>query len=191
MSKSPSIDPQEEARLIAMYRQTGELEHVGRLFNNYMHLVYGVCLKYLKNREESQDAVMQIFEKLTTTLKNHEVANFKSWLFVLSKNHCLMKLRSKQYQQEKTSKDISEVVMETDMVLHHNNEPVLEQDLNLLERCIDELQSEQKTCVRLFYLESKSYKEIEVLTTFELKKVKSYIQNGKRNLKNCMEKNRE
>ena len=174
-----------------LYRQTGELEHVGRLFENYMHLVYGVCLKYLKNREESQDAVMQIFEKLTTTLKNHEVANFKSWLFVLSKNHCLMKLRSKQYQQEKISKDISEVSVENNMLLHHNDEPLMEQNLNALEKCIEELQNEQKKCVQLFYLENKSYKEIEVLTAFELKKVKSHIQNGKRNLKNCIERNRE
>lgn len=190
MSHSPASHT-EEQKLIHLYKQTGNMEYAGKLFNNYMHLVYGVCLKYLKNREESQDAVMQVFEKLTESLKKHEVENFKSWLYVLSKNHCLMKLRSKKYQNEKTAKDISDLSMENTLVVHHNNEPVLEDDLGRLEKCIEELHIEQKQCVQLFYLESKSYKEIEVLTRFELKKVKSHIQNGKRNLKNCMERNRE
>lgn len=191
MSNTPSVDHKEEALLIKQYRESGDLKYIGRLFKSYMHLVYGVCLKYLKNREESQDAVMQIFEKLTVSLKNHEVENFKSWLFVLSKNHCLMKLRSRQYKNEKTAKDISDLNMENSMMLHHNDEPVLEQNLSMLEKCIEELQSEQKKCVQLFYLDNKSYKEIELLTAYEIKKVKSYIQNGKRNLKNCIERNRE
>lgn len=191
MSKVPSETLQEEALLLEQYRKTGDIGYLGSLYKNYMHLVYGVCLKYLKNREESQDAVMHIFEKLTTSLKNHEVANFKSWLFVLSKNHCLMKLRSARYQQERTSRDISEASMENTLVLHHNNEPAMEEDLTALEKCIEELQNEQKACIQLFYLEQKSYKEIEALTPYDLKKIKSYIQNGKRNLKNCMERDRE
>lgn len=190
MSHSPASHT-EEQKLIRLYKQTGNMEYAGKLFNNYMHLVYGVCLKHLKNKEESQDAVMQVFEKLTESLKKHEVENFKSWLYVLSKNHCLMKLRSKKYQSERTAMDISEVSMENTLMMHHNNEPPLEDDLGRLEKCIEELHIEQKQCVQLFYLESKSYKEIEVLTRFELKKVKSYIQNGKRNLKNCMERKSE
>ncbi|MEX2335825.1 MAG: sigma-70 family RNA polymerase sigma factor [Fulvivirga sp.] len=191
MSKLSSIDPAEEQKLIQLYKASGDVEHVGVLYKNYMHLVYGVCLKYLKNREESQDAVMQIFEKLIEQLKNHEVVNFKSWLYVLTKNHCLMKLRSKQYQHEKHAQEFSEINMESGILLHHNNEPALEDNLSLLEKCIEELQNEQKRCVQLFYMESKSYKEIEILTKFELKKVKSHIQNGKRNLKNCIERNSE
>lgn len=191
MSKPTPEEQQNESQLIRQYKQHGDLELVGKLFKNYMHLVYGVCLKYLKNREESQDAVMQIFEKLIEQLKNHEVANFKSWLYVLSKNHCLMKLRSKQYQHEKHAQELSDINMENGMLLHHNDEPALEDNLSQLEKCIEELQNEQKRCVQLFYLESKSYKEIETLTKFELKKVKSHIQNGKRNLKNCIERSSE
>jgi len=180
-----------EYKLIADYKKSGDLQLLGELYRPYMHLVYGLCLKYLKDRTDSQDAVMQIFEKLIDTVKEHEINNFKSWLYVLSKNHCLMWLRSKKHKISQESKDISTVNMESELVLHHDNEAIDEENLSKLEECLETLQLEQKTCVKLFYLEKRSYKEVVQLTTYELKKVKSHIQNGKRNLKNCMEKGSE
>lgn len=176
----------EDHLLIEKYKQTEDIAYLGVLYERYMHLVYGVCLKYLKDREESQDATMQLFEKLVEALKKHEVQNFKSWLHVMAKNHCLMHLRS---QKNKRSEEFSDTVMENDYVLHHNSDDSkdLEEDIVKLEQCIDQLQSEQKTCISLFYLQKKSYKEIEQITSCELKKVKSHIQNGKRNLKICIE----
>lgn len=152
-----------------------------------MHLVYGLCLKYLKNREASQDAVMQIFEKLIEAVRKHEIQNFKSWLYVLAKNHCLMTLRSKGLPPE----EINEAIMETSYQLHHNEEVDLESNLAKLKKCIEELQNEQKQCVELFFLKKNPYQVISDKTGYDLKKVKSYIQNGKRNLKLCMERNNE
>lgn len=191
MSKRPAEEIAEELRLVEQYKQSGNLEYLGALYKNYMHLVYGLCLKYLKNREESQDMVMEIFEKLSASLKEHEVANFKSWLYVLSKNACLMKLRSKKYQAERKSETVDNAGMENQLLMHHNDEESIEDDLQALESCIEKLQKEQKECVSLFYLQKKSYSEIESQTNYELKKVKSYIQNGKRNLKICLEKRSE
>jgi len=177
--------------LIAKFKSTGDLEFLGKLFDKYMHLVYGVCLKYLKEREASQDATMQIFEKLMVELPKREVDNFKPWLHVITKNHCLMHLRSQKIKLAQQEKLVSEqdYFMESSVELHHNNEAVLEQDLELLRVCIEQLKTEQKECVRLFYLEEKCYQEISDELSFDLKKVKSFIQNGKRNLKICMEKN--
>jgi RNA polymerase sigma factor (sigma-70 family) len=177
-----------EAQLIDSYKVSGDLEMLGKLYKPYMHLVYGVCLKYLKEREESQDAVMQIFEKLIDQVKKHEIDNFKSWLYVLSKNHCLMALRSSKYKMSQRQQEINDDTMESSLLLHHNDESVLENDLAKLEKCIETLQNEQKQCVELFYLEKKPYVIIAEKTGYGLKKVKSYIQNGKRNLKTCMEK---
>lgn len=190
MGRSPEIIA-EEYKLISAYKDSGDLEILGKLYKPYMHLVYGVALKYLKDREQSQDVVMQIFEKLIDTLKSHQVENFKSWLYVMTKNHCLMYIRSKQNQMNKQQKDIDTFDMESKFILHHNDETLDEEKIHVLERCIDELQNEQKVCIQLFYLEKRSYREIEQLTKHDLKKVKSYIQNGKRNLKICMEKNIE
>jgi len=187
----PSPNIEQEKELIAAYKRSGDLKVLGDLYKPYMHLVYGLCLKYLKDRDESQDAVMQIFEKLISAVQSHEIDNFKSWLYVLSKNHCLMQLRSKKYKTRKQSQDISEINMENEVIMHHNDEAINEENLSKLEICIDELQNEQKTCIELFYLEKKSYKEVVEMTSYDLKKVKSYIQNGKRNLKNCMERNSE
>jgi RNA polymerase sigma factor (sigma-70 family) len=177
-----------EGQLINSYKSSGDLELLGRLYKPYMHLVYGVCLKYLKDREESQDAVIQVFEKLIEQVKKHEIDNFKSWLYVLAKNHCLMVLRSSKYKMNQRHQEINDNTMESSLILHHNDESVLEDDLTKLEKCIDELQNEQKQCVELFYLEKKPYVVIADKTGYELNKVKSYIQNGKRNLKTCMEK---
>ncbi len=172
--------------LINQYRNGGDLQVLGELYQPYMSLVYGVCLKYLKGREESRDAVMQIFEKLVGALRKHEVRNFKSWLYSLARNYCLMQLRA---EKGRHFEDISLVVMETGGFMHPDDGLGRELSLNKLEKCIEELGPEQRQCVQLFYLQQKCYKEIQEVTGFEGSKVKSYIQNGKRNLKICMERN--
>ena len=172
--------------LIQRYKNSGDPGILGELYSRYMTLVYGVCLKYLKDREESKDAVMQVFERLVTLLKEHDVVHFKSWLYVTSRNHCLMQLRARK---GKNFEPISDRLMEIDPAVHQEDGPDLESDLGKLEECIGQLVEEQKRCVTLFYLQQKCYKEIVEMTGFEDKKVKSYIQNGKRNLKICMEKN--
>jgi RNA polymerase sigma-70 factor (ECF subfamily) len=175
-----------DLELIAQYKMSGEHGLVGVLYNRYMTLVYGVCLKYLKDREESRDAVMQIFEKLLVSLREHEIAHFKSWLYVTSRNHCLMALRAKK---GKNFQEISPDFMENDLLLHLQDEPEMESNLVKLEKCMEHLAAEQKNCVQLFYLQQKCYKEIVEITGFDDNKVKSYIQNGKRNLRICMERN--
>jgi RNA polymerase sigma factor (sigma-70 family) len=175
-----------DVEVIAQYRESGDLALIGALYNRYLTLVYGVCLKYLKDREESRDAAMQIFEKLITSIKEHEITTFKSWLYVTSRNHCLMALRARK---GKNFERISSDFMENELLLHLEEEPENEPNLSKLEKCIEDLVSEQKDCVTLFYMHQKCYKEIVQITGFDDHKVKSYIQNGKRNLKLCMERN--
>lgn len=175
-----------DADLIQLYKQSGELKIVGELYNRYMAMVYGVCLKYLKDRDESKDAVMQVFEKLVQSLKEHEVSHFKGWLYATARNYCLMQLRS---QKGKKFEEISPFLMETEALQHLEGEPAEEANLSKLEKCVEELGTEQKQCVRLFYLQEKCYREITEATGFDMNKVKSHIQNGKRNLKICMERN--
>ena len=177
--------------LINKFKSSGDLDYLGKLYEKYMHLVYGVCLKYLKDREASQDATMQIFEKLIKEIPKREIENFKPWLHVLTKNHCLMQLRSEKTRLSREEKSLADdaIFMESGYELHHNNESILDQDLVALKNCIEQLKQEQKECVKLFYLEEQCYQEIADATKYELKKVKSYIQNGKRNLKICMEQN--
>jgi len=175
-----------DVELIARYKDTDDVSIVGILYDRYMTLVYGVCMKYLKDREESRDAVMQIFEKLISSLKEHEITHFKSWLYTTSRNHCLMALRARKRQ---IPAEIEAEFMENGALLHLDDGPNVEVDLVKLEHCIDRLVAEQKACVEMFYLQQKCYKEIVTVTGFDDKKVKSYIQNGKRNLKLCMERN--
>jgi RNA polymerase sigma factor (sigma-70 family) len=175
----------EDATLIAQYKETGDLEILGVLYNRYMHLVFGVCLNYLKEEEQSKDAVMQIFEELIVKVRAHEIQNFKSWLHVLCRNHCLMLLRK---ASKNNMVSLDESFVENVDFMHLDIDHAKEQQLLVMESCMKSLTPEQRTCVDLFYLQEKCYKEIAEITGYDLLKVKSYIQNGKRNLKICIEK---
>lgn len=175
-----------DAELIAQYKLTGESIWLGALYTRYTSMVYGVCLKYLKDRDDAKDGVMQLYEKLTETLKLHEVQHFKSWLYVTARNQCLMQLRSKK---GKITQEISPFLMETASEMHLEDDIEVEANLGKLEECIEKLNPEQKTCVRLFFLQEMCYKDITRITGYDLNQVKSFIQNGKRNLKICMEQN--
>lgn len=181
MTRQKTISPSDEEILI-QYRSSGDQALIGNLFNNYMHLVYGLCLKYLKNTEDSKDAVMSIYEHISIKLKSTEVQHFKSWLYMVSKNHCLMQLRKKNPEIS------ADVFMETAEAMHlKDGEDDLEDDLTSLEECVEELKTEQRECVKQFFIEKKSYQEVNKITGIEIKKIKSHIQNGKRNLKICLE----
>ncbi len=181
-----------DENLIQQYKESGDIDVLGILYNRYMVLVYGVCLKYLKDRERAKDAVMDIFEKLVVELQKRDVDNFKLWLYVVAKNHCLMSLRSKKLENlhEKKYQEETTLFMESESFVH----PIDESDGNLndtLKNCIDRLKKEQKYCIKLFYFDGKCYEEIAEELGVEINRVKSFIQNGKRNLKNCMEEANE
>ncbi|HEY0356514.1 MAG TPA: sigma-70 family RNA polymerase sigma factor [Flavisolibacter sp.] len=167
-----------------LYKKTADPKVLGELYQRYMDLVYGVCLKYLKHPENAQDSVINIFEELVTKLQKHEVDNFKGWLHTLARNHCLMRLRSEKKNQ-KVNIDV-ELVQSVENV-HLNGELDKEENFIKLEYCLDQLQAEQKKVIELFYLQGKCYNEITAMTGMEWSKVRSYIQNGRRNLKICMD----
>ncbi|MDD4236703.1 MAG: sigma-70 family RNA polymerase sigma factor [Bacteroidales bacterium] len=174
--------------LLKLYNRNNDPEIIGVLFKRYTGFVFAISIKYLKNEDAAKDAVMGIFEELFEKLLKHEISNFKSWLHTLTRNYCLLKLRAQQYSESKTrvfgaeQKDF----MEDDGFLYQDKD-WLESKLQLMEKCIPKLKNEQKQCITLFYIEKKSYVEITEITGYNLKKVKSYIQNGKRNLKIMME----
>lgn len=175
-----------DSLLVESYQQTKNNVYITEIFERYNHLVYGVCLKYLSNRSNAQDAVIQIFEKLMSDLPNHEIHNFSSWLHSVSRNHCLMILRKNKQKLKHEENYKAEMWLVSD---EEDLESIrlIDYSLELLEKAIPKLKSEQRMCVELFYLEEKCYKEIELLTGFTIQKVKSYIQNGKRNLKIIMQ----
>jgi len=176
----------DDLSLVAAYQKSGDLEVLGELYNKYMHLVFGVCFNYFKDEEQSKDAVMQIFEELVTKLRIHQVQNFKSWLHVLTRNHCLMALRKSSKNPTVT---LDDNFVENDELVHLDIDNTKETQLTIMEKCMETLSEEQRKSVDLFYLQEKCYKEVAEITGYDMLKVKSYIQNGKRNLKICIEKN--
>ncbi len=180
--------PLTDAQYVANYRRTGDLTALGELYERNMEWVFAVCFKYLRHEDDAKDAVMQVFEQLIADLRTHEVANFKSWLHSVAKNHCLMQLRRQRvavadetlFEQEAYETFVAET-----------NEPTalsIDQQLSSLGQCLQTLKEEQRRSVELFYWQQLCYQQIAQQTGYELGQVKSYIQNGKRNLKICMEK---
>ena len=188
--KSKELSDEE---LIKKYKESKDAALIGVLYQRYTHITFAVCMKYLKNEDDAKDAVMQIFEKLMDDLQKHNVEYFQAWFHTLIRNFCFMQLRAKktkvEYNDEVGHHKNSAIIMETDEQLHREDRELLEKDLTLLEKAIENLKNEQKECVKLFFLQEKSYKEIEEETGYSFKEVKSHIQNGKRNLKILLERN--
>jgi RNA polymerase sigma-70 factor (ECF subfamily) len=174
-----------DAELVLGYKAAGDLHVLAQLYQRYMDLVYGVCLKYLKNPEQAKDAVMQIFEELIEKLKKHEVENFRGWLYQLAKNHCLMQLRSRKNLR---TVEVPPSLMQSEENVHLNGVLEKEENFKQLEYCLDTLSEDQRKAVQLFYIEGKCYNEIVELMGQNWNQVRSFIQNGRRNLKICMER---
>ena len=164
-------------------------EWLGILLQRYTLLLLGVSMKYLKNEEEAKDSVQQIFLKVIQELQKYKVVYFKSWLYMVAKNHCLMKLRERTGKITAPINDklTAQPEEETDRqkIVHNDH------TLDLMETALKELNPEQQQCVTLFYLQKKSYQEISESTGYNLLQVKSYIQNGKRNLKILIEQKQQ
>ena len=185
--QSKNQDKKTEEALLKEFTVTGNLEVLGELYRVYMHLVYGVCLKYLKNRDDSKDAVMHIFEKLIVEIPRQKIENFRSWLYVVTKNYCLMQLRTQKSSEEKAQEWMTDpiIFMENDTGLHPIDEDTIIDEA--LEDCIKRLKDKQKECINQFYYQNRCYNEIAENLNLEEKEVKSHLQNAKRNLKLCLE----
>lgn len=180
-------DPENDERLLKRYAETSDLAVLGELFQLHAEMVYFVCYKYLQDSEDSKDAVMQIFEELIHKVNKQEIKKFATWLYVLTRNHCLMKLRAGKKMQTVPIDNF----VEFQANLHPDEPEEKERQLTVLERCMEKLPDQQKQSIDLFFLKEKCYKEVADETGYSLNEVKSYIQNGKRNLKICMERNRD
>jgi RNA polymerase sigma factor (sigma-70 family) len=174
-----------DEELLEKFRSTNDSVYFGELFKRYSYVVLGTCKKYLHDREKAKDAVMQVFEKLLKEGVEAKIYNFSSWLHVVSRNHCLMKLRKEKHLQHIF---LDETLMEGTVFIETGNQEDPEEHYhNHLEGCFKKLNAAQQKCVDLFYLKENPYKAITAITGFSLDQVKSYVQNGKRNLKICLE----
>jgi len=178
------IEKLTDSEIITLYQKKGSNKYIGILYERYYHIVFGVCLKYLKSIPDSEDAVTLIFEKMMNDLKKTSVSKFDGWLYMVSKNYCLQQLRKKKFATV-DFKTLEEVLVSEENVLIDGDSKEL--ILQLLEAKMDLLKKEHQQCLKLFYLNKKSYSEIESLTGLEIKSVKSHIQNGKRKLKILLE----
>jgi RNA polymerase sigma factor (sigma-70 family) len=185
--RSKSLKKYTDEELVERYASTQKNDYVAELFNRYTVMVYGVCMKYLKDEDESKDATMQIFEKLIADLPKHQVRTFKPWLHMVTRNHCLMKLRKDatvQMVRVEENEYGDNGFVESGEDVHLTNEAFIkEEKYNQLEQAVESLSEEQRQCIELFFYQKKCYEEIVEITGFNYKQVKSYIQNGKRNLR--------
>ncbi len=172
-----------DEQLLERYLSGNDTRYLGQLYERYMPMVYGICLKIMREPGKAEDAVMNIYEELTRKVKEHKIASFRGWLYVLARNHCLMEWRKNHRRPTDLHEDMGRFDATEEAFQYE-----LPKDGTPLERCLDELPGAQRESVRWFYFEEKSYREIAGLIDEDVGKVRSYIQNGRRNLKLCLEK---
>lgn len=175
---------QTDEELLCSYKSSGKSDYFGLLYDRYIPLVYGVCLKYLQNADEAEDAVMQLFEQLLTKVLQHEIQMFRTWLYRVAQNHCLQILRNKD---RGIQVELRSDFMESDEFLHLLEEDDNNERTQALQACLKKLPENQRVTIARFFMDEMSYADIADTTGFALKSVKSFIQNGKRNLKICIE----
>lgn len=191
LNKQPAVQQLSDEELVSRFSATQQETYFEELYRRYKHLAYGVCLKLMKNEEESRDVVSDVFKILFTKIPTSDIKSFKAYLYTVSRNECIAKLRQKKSEMEKLAKynhvENSPIdFMENDgFAALFNAHPTMEQEV---ERAVEQLGDDQKTCIRLFFYDDKSYREIATETGFTEKQVKSYLQNGKRNLRILLEK---
>jgi RNA polymerase sigma factor (sigma-70 family) len=173
-----------DQEILARYKQDKNNEWIGILFERYLHLLLGICMKYLKNEEDARDSVQQIFIKVINELPKFEIKHFKGWIYQVAKNYCLMQLR---HPEQRNMKELDTAIFH---ILQEDPGQAIIKDqlLQEVENALTKLNTEQQTCIQLFYLEKKSYQEIAEITGYTILQVKSYLQNGKRNLRLLIEK---
>lgn len=172
-----------DQELVDRYKESGDTWYVGELYQRYTPLISALAWKYLKDTTEAEDALMEVFEIIVKDLRQYEVNNFKTWLYSVTKHHCLKKVKKMQPQAADPEQVLKYVADDHDPQADPYQ---LEVQIEQLKGAIQNLTQEQRQCIELFYLEEKSYKEVATLTGYSLKEVKSYLQNGKRNLKGYM-----
>lgn len=186
----PNFDTDKENRpddetLLARFVEGGDATLLGELYTRHMPLVYGLCLKYLGRAADAEDATMELFEELVDKVARHRIRNFRTWLWSVARNHCLQRLRR---EKRSVRVDFDDRFMESAPLVHLLSESTDEAALAELGRCMEKLPERQREAVEMFFMEHRSYADIADATLGEVKGVKSYIQNGKRNLRLCLEK---
>lgn len=187
-TKNRSSSELSDVELLNQYQQTADMSCFALLYKRYLPLVYGVCLKYLQDEARAQDATMDIFEKLLPKLGSYHIKEFRTWLYEVVKNHCFALLKERK---RSVSIEFDSTLMESDLILTLLSEETPPDAQDALTFCLEQLPDVQRISVELFFYKEQSYADIVIETGYQLKSVKSYIQNGKRNLKNCIEKRLE
>jgi RNA polymerase sigma-70 factor (ECF subfamily) len=185
---SKKISQHTDAELLTLFKKTTQNQYLGELLERYSLLVFGVCIKYLKEQTSAQDATQQVFEKVIKEVVKYEIPYFKSWLYSVAKNQCLMQLRNSSNKMQYSAQEIDELELtsEDDSGLKLR-EYLLQDKLENLHASLQNLNKDQSACIDLFYLQKLSYREIENKTGLTFQQIKSNIQNGKRNLRMMLE----
>lgn len=173
-----------DQELIELFVQKNDSRIIAELYQRFGHLVFGVCMKYLKHIQDAEDLTIELFADLPQKLKNHKILHFKSWLYITTKNSCLMLLRKKNGFNSSIDDQFEDKAEEENL----SSKEILETKLEALEIALKELNDKQATCIKAFFLEKRCYDEISKAENLTINEVKSHIQNGKRNLKIILSK---
>jgi RNA polymerase sigma-70 factor (ECF subfamily) len=178
-----------DAELLERYKRTKDQKWLSQLFGRYVHLIYGVCLRYSPDVREAEDMTMEIYQKIVSKTLNHQIKHFKSWIYVVAKNHCLEKIRKMTGRRtESFDPNFMQLASEIHPVDEKSSSDAVETKFKLLEECLKKLNEQQRVSIDLFYYQNKTYVEIAAIIEDEVSQIRSYLQNGRRNVKKCVER---
>jgi RNA polymerase sigma-70 factor (ECF subfamily) len=170
--------------ILQKYQVSFEAEYIGELFRRYVPLLYGIGLKYLQSADKAQDAVMQLFETITTQTPLNEIKEFKTGICTLMKNRCLQTLH--ENHQEKPADSQTNTIEQHEILSIFEKEQT-DEKRRMLQMQVKKLPVEQRIPIIRFFTDEMSYMDIADSTGHKLKQVKGLIGDGMQNLKTYME----
>ena len=179
LSKWVGVNRRDESSLLLKYLKTNDLSYLLELYRPYMHLVYGLAFKYVKDPKQSQEIVYCIFKKLIKDIKRQEVRVFGNWLYNLSLDFC------KQWRDRGRTESDQIVALggstQTPVEFYDDkDDDSFEEEISSMEDEVMRIKSQQEKCSQLFFKEQRCFQEIADITGWEVSEIKYHVKNAKR-----------
>lgn len=165
----------------------GDRAALRQLYQATSSKLFGVCLRILSNRDESEDVLQEVYITIWRRADRFEAgrASVMAWISTIARNRAIDRLRARGPLAH--AEPVEEMQIEDEAP---RAEALLEaaQDGEALGKCLSELDARTETVIRTAFFEGVTYEALAQRMETPLGTVKSWIRRGLLKLKGCLER---
>ncbi|MEP0518955.1 MAG: sigma-70 family RNA polymerase sigma factor [Hyphomicrobiales bacterium] len=148
--------------------------------------LFGVCLRILKNRNEAEEALQEVYVKIWRKADSYAPSNYSpmTWLISIARNEAIDRLRAKK----PATVDIEEVYDLASDAPTPEKAAIAASDLQQINACMEELQPIHAAAVQGAYLEGYSYQELADTYEIPVNTMRTWLRRSLIKLKECLQR---